>query len=105
MGVCCPDADTRVEHDTALDAFQMYEWQYCGMAWGWESRQYADAIVRNKQHDALGRFSDDDLVAAIQLLDRFGLRRDYFDSDELPGWALDVQKKVADNEEEEEEDE
>lgn len=88
-------ADTRVAHDTALDAFQLYEWQYCGMAWGWKSREYADAIVRNKQHDALGRFADDALVAAVQLLDDFGLRRDYFDSDELPEWVVEVQRKVA----------
>ena len=88
-------ADTRVEHDAALDAFQLYEWQYCGMAWGWDSRQYADAIVRNKQYDALGRFADDDLVAAIQLLDHFGLRRAYFGSDDLPHWVVEVQQKVA----------
>lgn len=87
-------ADTRVEHDVALDAFQMYEWQYCSMAWGPESRQYADAIVRNKNHDALGRFDNDNLVAAIELLDRFGLRRAYFGSDSLPQWVVDVQKKV-----------
>lgn len=96
------NADTRVEHDAALDSFQLYEWQYCGMAWGWDSRQYADAIVRNKQHEALSRFADDDLVAAVKLLDHFGLRREYFDSDELPQWVLDVQRTVAEKEEDEE---
>ena len=88
-------ADTRVEHDTALDAFQMYEWQYCSMAWGSESREYADAIVRNKNHDALGRFDNENLVAAIELLDHFDLRRAYFGSDSLPQWIVDAQKKVT----------
>lgn len=88
-------ADTHVKPASFDDAFQLYEWQYCGMAWGWDSREYAEAIVRNKQYEALGRFADDDLVAAVQLLDQFGLRNAYFGSDDLPHWVVQVQQKVA----------
>jgi hypothetical protein len=72
------------------------------MAHGWDSREYAEAIVRNKQHDALRRFNDEDLVAAVKLLGQLQsadgkrtLRHEYFDSDQLPQLVLDKQSEVA----------
>ncbi len=64
--------------------------QYVGEAWGWESREYVEALVRNKEHQALQRFTPDILRQAIQLLRRYRLFRAYFGSDEEPQWLKEA---------------
>ena len=68
-------------------------WQYVGEAWGWDSREYAESLVRNKQYDALGRFERNDLEDAIKQLRAHGLFHAYFDSDALPQWVADKLKE------------
>src|SRR5690606_17259122 len=39
----------------AQDALQVYPWPYIGAAFGWNSREFARALVENKAHKPLDR--------------------------------------------------
>jgi hypothetical protein len=64
------------------DQKQVMPWLYVGYAFGWESRQFAQALVTSKEHSALEKVERDQGKAnhqiALACLRRWGLEKAYF---------------------------
>jgi hypothetical protein len=73
------DLDYPITSAIDNEAFQFYEWQYVEQAWGEESREYALALVRHREDDAVGRFEDPRM--AWRVLRKHGLLEAYYGPD------------------------
>ncbi len=51
---------------TGQDAIQVFPWLYTGYAFGWQSREYAQSLVENREHKPLQRLRADETREAYE---------------------------------------